>query len=274
MKKFLVIEDCAATRNLFLECLKAEGFYTIGAENGLVGVQRAIDELPDLVICDIMMPDLDGYGVLTTLRTDPVTATIPFIFVTAKTTRADLRLGMELGADDYLTKPCTVDELLGAIATQLEKRAALRQWYTAQSQQVPALPSADTATFAAAPQSIFPSDSQLSEVFQFIEANYHQSIGLNEVAQAFGYSPSYLTGLLRLKTGQTVNHWIIKRRMVAAQALLMETNLSVNQIAEAVGYQNTGHFFRQFRQYHGSTPQTWRKAYRIQASSNKEQQKC
>ena len=274
MKKFLVIEDCAATRNLFLECLKAEGFYTIGAENGLVGVQRAIDELPDLVICDIMMPDLDGYGVLTTLRTDPVTATIPFIFVTAKTTRADLRLGMELGADDYLTKPCTVDELLGAIATQLEKRAALRQWYTAQSQQVPALPSADTATFAAAPQSIFPSDSQLSEVFQFIEANYHQSIGLNEVAQAFGYSPSYLTGLLRLKTGQTVNHWIIKRRMAAAQALLMETNLSVNQIAEAVGYQNTGHFFRQFRQYHGSTPQTWRKAYRIQASSNKEQQKC
>jgi YesN/AraC family two-component response regulator len=168
---------------------------------------------------------------------------------------------MELGADDYLTKPCTVDELLQAIATQLEKQAVLRQWYATKSQQVPAPPSADTA-IPVAPQSIFPSDSQLSKVFQFIEANYHQSISLNQVAQAFGYSPSYLTGLVRLKTGQTVNHWIIKRRMTAAQALLMETNQSVNQIAEAVGYQNAVHFFRQFRQYHGTTPRVWRNKHR------------
>lgn len=114
VKKILVIEDRPETRNLFLECLKAEGFYTIGAENGLVGVQRAHEELPDLIICDIIMPQLDGYGVLTTLRQNPVTAIIPFIFVSAKTTRSDLRKGMELGADDYLTKPCMVDELLRA----------------------------------------------------------------------------------------------------------------------------------------------------------------
>ncbi len=101
MKKILVIEDSAQTREIFLECLKAEGFYTIGAENGLVGVQQAQKQLPDLVICDIVMPKLDGYGVLTTLRQDPVTAIIPFIFVTGKVTKAERRQGMKLGADDY-----------------------------------------------------------------------------------------------------------------------------------------------------------------------------
>ena len=108
MKKILVIEDEARTRNLFVKCLEAEGFYTIGAENGLVGIQQAQEKLPDLVICDIVMPQLDGYGVLTALRQNPVTAIIPFIFLTAKVFQADIRKGMELGADDYITKPCTV----------------------------------------------------------------------------------------------------------------------------------------------------------------------
>jgi CheY-like chemotaxis protein len=116
MKKILVIEDEARSRDLFLECLKAKGFYTIGAENGLLGVMRAQEQLPDLVICDIVMPELDGYGVLTTLRQNPVTAIIPFIFLTGSGTKAELRKGMELGANDYLTKPCTLEELLRAIA--------------------------------------------------------------------------------------------------------------------------------------------------------------
>jgi len=260
MKKILVIEDRAPTRNLFLEGLKAEGFYAIGAENGSLGVQQAQNQLPDLIICHIIIPEFDGYGVLTSLRQDPATAIIPFILFTDKVTQADLGKGTELGADGYLIQPLTIDELLTAIATQLKKQAALRQWYAAQFQQVLVPATADTA-------SIFPSDSQLVGIFHFIETNYHQSIGLNEVAQAFGYSPSYLTCLVRRQTGQTVNHWIIKRRMAAAQALLLETNQSVSQIAEAVGYQNAGHFFRQFRQRHGTTPQNWRNADRTQASS-------
>ena len=142
MKKILVIEDEARTRNLLLEFLAVEGYNTIEAENGSIGVQKAQEELPDLVICDIVMPQLDGYGVLTTLRQDPFTAMIPFIFLTAKATKASLRQGMELGADDYLTKPSTVEELLGAedevrtvgIAAQLEKQSTLRQWCAVESQ--------------------------------------------------------------------------------------------------------------------------------------------
>jgi AraC-like DNA-binding protein len=174
---------------------------------------------------------------------------------------------MDLGADDYLTKPSTVEELLGAIAARLEKHAALRQWYAAQSQQVPEPPSADTATCSAAPESIFPSVPQLSEVFDFIEANYHQPITLCDVAAAVGYSRAYLTNLVGSLTGQTVNRWIVERRMAEARSLLQDTNQSVEQIAQAVGYQNACHFFRQFRQHHGTTPQAWRKAHQTQFST-------
>ncbi len=262
MKKILIIEDEAQTRNIFLESLEAEGFDAIGAENGYVGIQQVQDELPDLVVCDIVMPQLNGYGVLTTLRQNPVTAVIPFIFLTAKVTKAERRQAMELGADDYLTKPSTIEELLGAIAARLEKQAVLRQWYTVESQQVAEPPDADTVKHTTGPQSIFPSNPKLTEVFQFIEANYHQPITLCNVAQAVGYSSAYLTSLVGRQTGQTVNRWIVERRMVEACSLLRETSQSVDRIAEAVGYLSAGHFFRQFRQYHGTTPQAWRKQER------------
>ena len=87
MTKILVIEDEVQSRNIFLECLEAEGFDTLCAENGRIGLQKAQDHLPDLVLCDVVMPELDGYGVITALRQDPVTAVIPFIFLTAKSTR-------------------------------------------------------------------------------------------------------------------------------------------------------------------------------------------
>ncbi|MBP5972219.1 response regulator [Brasilonema sp. CT11] len=261
MTKVLVIEDEAENRNLFLECLETEGFDAISAENGLVGVEKAQEHVPDLILCDIVMPQLDGYGVLTSLRQNRVTAMIPFIFLTAKSTTAEVRQGMKLGADDYLSKPTTVEELLGAIATRLEKQAAIRQWYAAQLQQVTAPPPTDT-TLPADPQSIFPVFPQLKEVFDFIEANYEQSINLSDVAQAVGYAPAYLTDLVRRQTGKTVHQWIVERRMAKACSLLLETNQSMEQIAEAVGYHYTGCLFRQFRISFGTTPQVWRNQHR------------
>ena len=127
MATILVIEDEESVRSNILELLEAEDFHAIGAENGFNGVIKARDYKPNLIICDVMMPELDGYGVLHLLREDPATATIPFIFLTAKADRVDLRKGMELGADDYLTKPFTKNEFLGAIATRLEKQATIAQ---------------------------------------------------------------------------------------------------------------------------------------------------
>jgi DNA-binding NarL/FixJ family response regulator/anti-sigma regulatory factor (Ser/Thr protein kinase) len=120
----LVIEDEAPLRQEILESLGFEGFEATGAENGWAGVQMARDRAPDLVICDIMMPELDGYGVLEALRSDSTTATTPFIFLTAKSLRDDMRRGMELGADDYITKPFSSTELLAAVRARLDRKMA------------------------------------------------------------------------------------------------------------------------------------------------------
>ena len=127
MKKILVVEDAQSLRKDILEMLGFEGYEASGAENGLVGVQRAREILPDLIICDIMMPGLDGYGVLEELRKEPSTATIPFIFLMARTDRMDIRQGMELGADDYLTKPFTASELLNTVHTRLQKHSEIQE---------------------------------------------------------------------------------------------------------------------------------------------------
>jgi len=126
MTKILVIEDAEPLRNDIIEMLSFEGFDVRGAENGVIGVAVANDYKPDLIICDIMMPELDGYGVLDALRKQEHTVAIPFIFLTAKTDRTDIRQGMGLGADDYLTKPFVASELLETIQARLRKRDTLQ----------------------------------------------------------------------------------------------------------------------------------------------------
>ncbi len=129
MTTILVIEDVEALREEIMETLSYEGFEVLGAQNGVVGVQIATTYLPNLIICDIAMPELDGYGTLVALRQDPKTAMIPFIFLTAMTEKVDMRQAMQLGADDYLTKPFTSAELLGAIASRLQKYNSVREHY-------------------------------------------------------------------------------------------------------------------------------------------------
>jgi two-component system, sensor histidine kinase and response regulator len=125
MAKILVIEDEDSIRENILELLEAENFQAVGATNGKIGIKIAIEQIPDLILCDMMMPEIDGQGVLKALRAEPITATIPFIFLTAKADKTDIRLGMELGADDYITKPCTPQELLKAIVIRLEKQKTI-----------------------------------------------------------------------------------------------------------------------------------------------------
>ncbi len=125
----LVIEDEKTTLNSLVEFLNSEGFKAIGAANGRTGIELAQKNLPSLIICDIIMPDLDGYDVLTYLQQDPETSAIPFIFLTATTDSSSFRLGMEMGADDYLRKPVTSAELRAAIASRLRKQEATIQSY-------------------------------------------------------------------------------------------------------------------------------------------------
>jgi signal transduction histidine kinase/DNA-binding response OmpR family regulator len=127
MTKILLIEDTDSLREIILKLLECLDYQAMGAENGKVGLQLAQEHLPDIILCDIMMPEMDGYEVLTALRQKPETAIIPFIFLSAKADKSDIRQGMNLGADDYLTKPFTTEELNEAIAVRLEKQAARKQ---------------------------------------------------------------------------------------------------------------------------------------------------
>lgn len=130
MRKIVVIEDNNDIRESIVEILELANYKVLLAKNGIEGVALAIAEVPDLILCDIMMPDLDGYGVLYLLAKNATTSSIPFIFITAKSERADLRKGMEMGADDYLVKPFGRLELLNAIEIRLNKKIKEQQFYS------------------------------------------------------------------------------------------------------------------------------------------------
>ena len=135
-RSVLIIDDNTDIRENIAEILELSGYKTFTAENGKKGIELAIRENPTVIICDIMMPELDGYGVLHMVRKNPATENTPFIFITAKTERSDLRKGMEMGADDYITKPFEDIELLNAVETRLKRLAIFDKNYTSSPQGI------------------------------------------------------------------------------------------------------------------------------------------
>ena len=127
MKRILVIDDEIWLRDMVHQALVQKGFDVIEAENGTVGIEKARQELPDLVLCDVNMEKVDGYQTLSALRNEPTTAAIPFILMTGLADNAGMRHGMELGADDYLPKPFAIGELYAAVEVRFRKAQALRQ---------------------------------------------------------------------------------------------------------------------------------------------------
>src|ERR1700704_6673718 len=126
MKKILVIDDEEWLREMMLLALSHRGFEVIEAENGERGIEVARKDLPDLILCDVNMDKVDGYLTLSSLRSEPATASIPFILMTGLADHAGMRHGMELGADDYLPKPFTIEALYAAVEARLKKATALR----------------------------------------------------------------------------------------------------------------------------------------------------
>ncbi|RYY62575.1 MAG: response regulator [Chitinophagaceae bacterium] len=156
MYAVLIIEDNAAILENTAEILELAGYKVATADNGKTGVELAIANPPDLIICDIMMPQLDGYGVLHLLRKNASTENVPFIFLTAKTERRDLRKGMEMGADDYITKPFEEIELLNAVEIRLKKNELLKRIYPE----------------SAAGISQFVTDTKAAGLIKYLEGNY------------------------------------------------------------------------------------------------------
>ncbi|MEH0154811.1 response regulator [Limibacter armeniacum] len=127
MKKILVIEDEKGLRDSIAEMLEITGYDVETAVDGADGITRATTQVPDLILCDVMMPNVDGYDVLKFIRSDKTLQATPFIFLTAKVERQDIRIGMNLSADDYITKPFDYDELIEAIEVRLERVSHIRQ---------------------------------------------------------------------------------------------------------------------------------------------------
>lgn len=138
-KNILIIEDNQDIRENVAEILMLAGYAVTEAAHGKDGIEMAKKQLPDVILCDIMMPELDGYGVLSILSSNVATCTIPFIFLTARTEHLDWRKGMESGADDYLTKPFNRTELLNAVETRLKKKVAVERGYSNQLEKLQAL---------------------------------------------------------------------------------------------------------------------------------------
>jgi AraC-like DNA-binding protein len=167
-------------------------------------------------------------------------------------------LGLE--SDELLSM--TLQEVLRASVAQREKQASLGQGGAAKFQLISESPGADPLTLADSKFLSPQSATMLGKLSLFIRNNYHLAISLDDVAQAIGYSSAYLTSQVRRLTGKTVCQWIVEYRMASARSLLLHTEQSVAQIAEAVGYSDVGYFFRKFRQYHNTTPGAWRVAHR------------
>lgn len=127
MKRIVIIEDQAPMRRNLALMLELEGFHVDSAANGRAGLEMIHRSPPDLVICDVMMPEMDGYGVIQALRADPLTAMLPFIFLTARGDNPDIRIGMNFGADDYLTKPVVRDDLLAAVQARLARAESMSE---------------------------------------------------------------------------------------------------------------------------------------------------
>ena len=132
MSKILIIEDDSEIIETLSELLTLEGYDVISANSGKEGIKSAIRYHPDLIICDIMMPEMDGYEVIKTLQHNQSTFNIPFLFMTAKTAKSDYRLGMELGADDYITKPYEDNDILHAIEARLKKKKEIDNYFDKQ----------------------------------------------------------------------------------------------------------------------------------------------
>ena len=135
MTKILLIEDDSVLRENTAELLELSDYEVVTAANGKIGIEMAAKHIPDIIVCDIMMPEVDGYGVLEAVSLDSKTTHIPFIFLSAKTEHKEIRKGMDLGADDYLTKPFEEEELLSAIKSRLAKADTLSKMFNAQSKK-------------------------------------------------------------------------------------------------------------------------------------------
>jgi len=251
--KVLVVEDDLDFRFTLQDWLELRGFEVATAEDGMVALDEAAEQAFDLVVTDLKMPRVDGLRLLSELKVrDPF---VEVIFLSGQATIGDAIAALREGQGfDFLQKPLPdLDVLVGVMQKALQRRALnLQSAVKQENENSVSRILLDPLAGELADQPI------LREALDFVAARFRGSIGLSDVAKEVGYSPGYLTNLMRRKTGRTVQRWIIEFRLEEAKRLLLATEWSVNRIASIVGYSDPTHFHRQFRAVYKDSPQSWR----------------
>lgn len=244
----LIVEDNPELRQYLCEHFKS--FYRVlSAENGLEGLEVAKKDIPDLVISDVMMPEMDGTDFCAALKSDQKTAHIPLILLTAKSLKADLLLGLEMGADDYLTKPFELSVLEAKVRNLLLSREKLKNTYRKKI---------ELKVDASLPQSA--DDKLIAKVMEFIDANLDNTdLNVDEICKNIGISRSQLYRKIKSFTGLSIAEVIKEMRLKKAKILLVENKFNVNEVAYMVGFSDADYFRKCFKAEFGLSPSEFAK---------------
>jgi DNA-binding response OmpR family regulator len=218
------------------------------ADSAGQGLQRAQMQRPDLILLDVGLPDMDGHALCRLLKADPLTATVPLLFLSAHNSPEQRVRGLQAGAVDFISKPFHPEEVLARLQVHLQLAAQIRRGPAA-----PAEPGAPVR---------HPEQPLLQTAMRYIREHLAELQGVAGVAQQVGLSEKRLLALFREHLGQTVSGFISEERVRTGQRLLTETLMSVQDIAFAVGFSNPGNFATAFRERHGLSPQLYRQALR------------
>ncbi|RMD98959.1 MAG: DNA-binding response regulator, partial [Calditrichaeota bacterium] len=239
----LIVEDNDDMRRYLRNSLN-QGFDIIEAENGQSGYQVACKKTPDLIVSDVMMPEMDGYALCEKLKTDQRTSHIPVILLTARAGQEDKLEGLEIGADDYLTKPFDARELNIRVKNLIEQRQRLRERF---SREITVQPKEITVTSI--------DEKLLQRAIDIVEENMSNSeFDIDQFCRAIGMSRSTLNRKLRALTGLSTNGFIRTLRLKRASLLLQKKSATIVEIAYEVGFNNPSYFAECFRQQFGKSP--------------------
>jgi signal transduction histidine kinase/DNA-binding response OmpR family regulator/streptogramin lyase len=246
--KVLIIEDNKDLRNFLREALNND-YIILESENGKTGINMAFTMMPDLVVTDIIMPDLDGIKLCTQLKNDERTSHIPILMLTAKATSEDKIAGLQSGADDYIIKPFIMAELVTRISNLLELRNKLRLKYSKFH-----LLETDNET----PVSV--DDRFMAKVLKIINANFRDfSFDVASLQEHLGMSKTHITRKLKVLTGLSPGIIIRNVRLEKAAKLLLSKKGNITEIANSVGLSNPSNFTKSFRKYFGVSPKDYAK---------------
>lgn len=239
----LLIEDNKDLRDYLKESLEGD-FRVVVAENGVIGLELALELVPDLILSDMMMPEMDGFTLCTHIRQDERVSHIPFVLLTARATIESKLEGLELGADDYVTKPFNLKELQVRIKNLLEQRARLRTSY---SRQLIVEPKKIAVTSV--------DEKFLTRALELVEANLSdQQFSVERFAEEMGMSRKNLLRKIKAMTDQSVNEFIRNFRLKRAHHLIQGRSGTVSEIAYAVGFNNLSYFSKCFKELYGTQP--------------------